>query len=89
MGAIIRFPEKKSKTTKRRLEDFFLERLPDHEQHCNASDMRFTCATCGHVSRFSFSGVVFRECSFYCSSCGVGYKLDNPLFGRKRNTRSQ
>lgn len=89
MGTLIRFPGRKKHQERKRLEDFFIERLPDHQQHCDAGDVRFTCASCGHTSRFSFSGVVFRECSFYCSQCGVGYKLDNPLFGRKRNSKSQ
>jgi hypothetical protein len=88
MGKLIRFPGKKT-PSKIRLEDFFLQRLPDHQQYCDLGNVQFTCASCGNVSKFSFTGVVFRECHFYCSQCGVGYKLNNPLFGRKRGSGSQ
>ena len=88
MGEIVEFPGKRKNRTKKRLEDLFLERLSDDQQHCTMGDVAFTCATCGKSARFSFSGIIFRECSFYCGNCGVGYKLDNPLFG-KRGSRTQ
>lgn len=89
MGTLVRFPKSKQQPKKVRLEDFFLQRLPDHQQHCDMGDVRFTCASCGTTARFSFSGAIFSDCSFYCSSCGVGYKLSNPLFGRNSNGKNQ
>ena len=87
MGTIISFP--KAKRPRKRLEDILVEKLPDHDQHCNLGDFKFTCATCGTASSFKFDQAVFKCCEFYCSSCGTGYKLTNPLFGSKRKSRSQ
>jgi hypothetical protein len=88
MGQVIRFPRAK-KRPGRKVEDFFVERLPQSQQHCDLGSINFTCATCSNVSHFSFKGVVFKDLNFYCGSCGVGYKLDNPLFSSKRDTKTK
>lgn len=80
MGQIIKFPRAKRKQGKK-IDEFFVQKLPDYQQHCDLGDINFTCATCGNLTHFSFRGIIFRELNFYCSSCGVGYKLNNPLFG--------
>lgn len=88
MGQVIKFPRAKKRQGKK-IEDFFVERLPAVQQHCDLGSVSFTCATCSNVSHFSFKGVIFRELHFYCGLCGVGYKLDNPLFSSKRNSKTK
>ena len=86
MDNLVEFPKRK-KRNGRKMDDLFLERLPDHDQHCDVGGTSFTCVTCGTVAIFQFKGVIFRDCAFYCGGCGVGYKLDNPLFSRNRKRR--
>ena len=69
-------------------EDFFVQKLPDHQQHCDLGDINFTCAVCGSVTHFSFRGAIFRDLNFYCGGCGVGYKLNNPLFNTGSKSRA-
>lgn len=88
MGNIIKFPRRRQRYLKR-VEDFYLERLPDHQQHCNNKDAKFTCASCGTQSNFSFSGVIFKDLTFYCGNCGIGYKMSNPLFSKGRRSNTQ
>ena len=88
MGNIITFP-KKTKKAKHKIEDFFVEKLPKHEQYCDFGSSRFTCATCGTTSNFNFQGIIFKTFTFYCSHCGVGYKMSNPLFSARRDSKSQ
>jgi hypothetical protein len=45
----------------------------------------FTCAECGNRSRLDFGGVVFRQCEFYCTSCGSFYRVTNPAFANTTN----
>lgn len=89
MGTLVKFPKKRNGPVKRRLEDFLVERLPDHENHVSGGDLRFTCASCGHTASFGFKGLVFRECCFFCAQCGTGYRVDNPLFSSKIKSRSK
>jgi hypothetical protein len=88
MGSIIQFPKRQQRYRKK-IEDFFVERLPDHEQHCNLGETRFTCATCQTTANFAFNGIIFKNLTFYCGHCGVGYKMNNPLFTRKKASKSQ
>jgi hypothetical protein len=79
MGTIVKLPNAKPKR-RPKLEDILVEKLSDYESHTNIGDIRFTCATCGNVSHFKFDHAVFKTCELYCSSCGTGYKINNPLF---------
>lgn len=88
MGSIIEFP-KKTKKPKHKIEDFLVEKLPRHEQYCDMGNSRFTCAACGVTANFSFKGIIFKAFNFYCGSCGVGYKMSNPLFNMKKDSKSQ
>lgn len=83
MGTLIKFPKKKK--GKRKLEDVLIEKLPEHDQYSNLGDIKFTCASCGTISNFKFSYAIFKICEFYCGVCGVGYKISNPIFGKKQN----
>jgi hypothetical protein len=88
MGSVIQFP-KKTKKAKHKIEDFLVEKLPKHEQYCDVGNSRFTCAGCGQTSNFSFQGIIFKACTFYCGHCGIGYKMTNPLFVMKKDSKSQ
>jgi hypothetical protein len=88
MGSLIDFPGRK-KTRKMRAGQFFVEMLPNSDQHEDTQDIAFTCAMCKHRNEFLFSGVIFRECHFYCAGCGAGYKLDNPLFTNLHRSKTK
>lgn len=88
MGDIVKLPTTKVRKRKK-LEDVLVEKLPDYDQHCNIGDINFTCATCGSTSHFNFNHAVFKNCEFYCSSCGTGYKISNPIFSNKSKTQNK
>ncbi len=81
MGDVIKFPGKTINDKKNI--NFFVEKLPSHQEYAAKGQTRFTCATCDHVTKISFSGMVFRTCTFYCGNCGVGYTMTNPIFNNK------
>lgn len=81
MGQLIKLPTKVRRSTKYQRDDgLFVEKLPNYQNYTKITTHQFTCATCKHVSKFDFTGLVLRDCSFYCSSCGTGYKVENPVF---------
>lgn len=88
MGDIINLPNAR-KRKRAKLEDVLVEKLPDYEQHNSIGDIQFTCATCGHTSGFSFKFIIFKICEFYCSACGTGYKISNPLFAKNKKSKIQ
>lgn len=88
MGTIINFPKAKN-SKKKKIENLLVEKLPDHDTHCDIGDVKFTCATCNTSCRFRFDQVIFKTCDFYCSSCGTGYKISNPLFVNKQKAKNQ
>jgi hypothetical protein len=75
---IIRFP----KTRKRRknINDVLVDRLTDTHNHVDLGLVPFTCPECDSKSEFNFSGVIFKHLTFYCATCGHGYKVTNPMF---------
>lgn len=87
MGTLIKFPKKKP--SKRKLEDVLIEKLPDYDQHCNLGDIKFTCVSCGTISNFKFANAIFKICEFYCSACGAGYKISNPMFKKINKAKNQ
>lgn len=88
MGEIVKLPTA-AKRKRKKLEDVLVEKLPDYDQHCSMGDVNFTCATCGTTSHFAFNQVVFKNCEFYCSSCGTGYKISNPLFSKNNKSKTK
>lgn len=88
MGEIIKLPKIRLRKRKK-LEDVLIEKLPDYEQHTSIGDVNFTCVNCGTTSHFKFNHIVFKNCEFYCSSCGTGYKISNPLFTKKSNIKTK
>jgi len=57
-----------------------VDRLTDSHNHVDLGRIHFTCAECEQISTFDFTNAIFRTVSFYCSGCGHGYKLTNPMF---------
>jgi len=88
MGKIIQFPKQRTKK-QQKIDNLLVEKLPDVDQHASIGNISFTCATCGTKSSFHFNYIVFKICEFYCSACGTGYKISNPLFTAKRKSISK
>ena len=88
MGDIVQLPNSK-KRRRKKLEDVLVEKLSDYDNHCNIGDVQVTCATCGSTSSLHFNHMVFKTCEFYCSSCGTGYKISNPIFSKNSKTNTK
>lgn len=75
---IIRFP----KTRKRRknINEVLVDRLTDTHNHVDLGNVPFTCPECETKSEFGFNNIIFKNITFYCASCGHGYKVTNPMF---------
>lgn len=87
MGKLIRFP-KNSKLIKKSSNEPLVNRISELYSD-DTSQVRFTCGACNTTSKFTFSAATFKELSFYCGSCGIGYKLKNPIFNQKKDSGSQ
>ena len=77
-GEIIKFP--KSAMRRRVLDDVLIDRITDSTNHVNLGHVAFTCASCEETSSFDFTGLIFKSVVFYCSACGHGYQVTNPMF---------
>lgn len=77
MGTIIKFPKSNKR---KKITDVLVERLTNPHIHVDLSTAAFTCVECGQVSTFDFTKAIFRSISFYCSGCGHGYRITNPMF---------
>jgi len=84
---IIKFPKK----TKRRqvLSDVLVDRITDTSNHVNLGHVAFTCASCDETSSFDFTGIIFKSVTFYCSACGHGYVVTNPMFTDHQEKKSK
>ncbi len=78
-GEIIKFP-KFSKRRRQVLADVLIDRLTDTSNHVNLGHVKFTCVSCEETSSFDFTGIIFKSICFYCSVCGHGYQITNPMF---------
>lgn len=76
MADIIKFPKKRRK----KVTDVLVDRLTDCENHVDLGRVPFTCVECKETVLFDFTNAIFRSISFYCASCGHGYKISNPMF---------
>lgn len=86
-GNIIKFPNISKR--KQLLADVLIDRLTDTSNHVDLGHVPFTCATCGEISSFDFSGLIFKCITFYCAKCGHGYKVTNPMFTNHQNINSK
>lgn len=75
---IIRFP--KVRKRRKKIDDVLVDRLTDTQNHVDLGHVPFTCPECKTHSIFEFSNAIFKHVTFYCSSCGHGYKVTNPMF---------
>jgi len=87
LGNIIKFPNARKR--RKRLDDVLVDRLTDSHNHVDIGHVSFTCADCHTESAFDFTGLVFKNVSFYCSNCGHGYKVSNPMFAGEAQTKSK
>lgn len=79
MSNIIKFPKRNKR---KKITDVLVDRLTDHTNHVDLGRVPFTCADCDLTVTFDFTNAIFRHVSFYCSGCGHGYKLTNPMFSK-------
>jgi len=78
MGDIIDFPGKKTART-----NLIAERLdPDHSSNNNKLD--FTCVACQNTTHFELKNAVFKQLELFCSKCGTGWKVSNPIFAANK-----
>ena len=75
---IIKFP--KRRRTRRRITDVLVDRLTALDTHVDLGHVPFTCAECNTVAGFDFTNLIFKQVTFYCSGCGHGYRVSNPMF---------
>jgi len=78
MGDIIDLPGKKPARS-----SLIAERLdPLHSP--NTSKLDFTCVTCHNTTHFELKNAVFKQLELFCSKCGTGWKVSNPMFAANR-----
>ena len=77
-GNIIKFP--KARKRRKKIDEVLVDRLTDIHNHVDLGHVPFTCPECKTQSTFDFSNIIFKSLSFYCSACGHGYKVTNPMF---------
>jgi transposase-like protein len=84
---IIKFPS----VSKRKLPltDVLVDRLTDSTNHVDIGNITFTCPPCEQTSSFNFTGVIFKNLTFYCANCGHGYKISNPMFSNTPQIKSK
>lgn len=78
---IIKFP--RARKRRKKITDVLIDRLTDTTNHVDLGHIPFTCPECSQITSFDFTGAIFREVSFYCSVCGHGYNVSNPMFSTK------
>lgn len=79
MGQLIKFPGKARKR-RQKISDVLVEKLQEPHAHMDVGQMKFTCPSCNHTANFDFTNMIFRTMSFFCSKCGNGYRITNPIF---------
>jgi transcription elongation factor Elf1 len=47
------------------------------------SKIDFTCPHCHTQSSFKFENMIMKSLQFFCSNCGNGFKVNNPLLSGK------
>lgn len=61
-----------------------------HWQGCPAhSQIEFTCVKCDTTQHIKFDNAIFRTVETFCSKCGSGWKVTNPMFAGKTGKQAQ
>lgn len=79
---VIKFP--RAAKRRKKITDVLVDRLTPSPQHIDLGHVPFTCAECNQTASFDFSNLIFRQVTFYCSCCGHGYTVSNPMFAPPR-----
>jgi hypothetical protein len=87
MSNIIKFPGKCIKSKAKSM-PFIAEKI-DIDSNLPINELDFTCPTCYSKLRFKFEHVVFKNIQFFCSACGTGWKVSNPIFSNKTNAQNK
>jgi len=83
---IIKFPTPKKR--RKKLTDVLVDRVTPTHQHVSLGTVPFTCPECKQVAGFDFTNLIFKTIQFYCSSCGHGYHVSNPMFSNSETVIS-
>jgi hypothetical protein len=75
---IIKFP--RARKRRQKITDVLVDRITTTEGHVSVGRVPFTCAECSQTASFDFTNLIFKHVTFYCSHCGHGYKVSNPMF---------
>lgn len=78
---IINFP--RARKRRKKITEVLVDRLTDTTNHVDLGHIPFTCPECNCTTSFDFTGAIFRTVSFYCSNCGHGYQVSNPMFSTR------
>ena len=85
MDNIIKFPGKYVKSKAKSVR-FVAEKI-DVNGTTPVGKLDFTCPTCYNLVTFRFEHMFFKNLQFFCSKCGSGWKVNNPVFSN--NTGDQ
>ena len=87
MGNIIKFPGKNT-VSRAKSVPFVAEKI-DVKEILPTSKIDFTCPTCYNHLTFRFEHMIFKNIQFFCSKCGTGWKVNNPLFSNNTGTQNK
>lgn len=79
MDNIIKFPHKRVTHTQN---SHMVERI-DAPGETQGHKLDFTCVTCQNITSFQLYNAVFKNLEIFCSKCGSGWRVTNPIFSKK------
>jgi hypothetical protein len=79
MGSIVDFPKKRYPNTS---SDLQVEKMEPNSAKTGKID--FTCVTCQNTTQIEMTNAVLKEVELFCSKCGTGWRLTNPVFAKKQ-----
>ena len=88
MSNIIKFPGKYSATSKAKSVPFVAEKIDVHGTP-PISKLDFTCPSCYNHLTFHFDHMIFKNIQFFCSKCGEGWKVNNPMFSNNSGNKNK
>jgi hypothetical protein len=80
MGKIVEFPGNKRLGSSSNLTAEPLENTATSQ----SSKFDFTCVSCKNVTHFELGNAVFKQLELFCSKCGSGWKVTNPIFANTK-----